>query len=166
MLYFAYGSNMNVGQMAVRCPNAEPIGAIVLEDWRLVFRGVADCIQEPGAKCSGVVWRLTPECEAALDRYEGVTGGMYRKEYIPIEPYEGETRMLIYVMNSTGIMPPPSHYYRGIEQGYRDFKLSLKPLRAALDASWDDKAPSYRERQRHMRNGRPPLEQPKAVKVK
>lgn len=157
MLYFAYGSNLNVAAMARRCPAAVSLGKINLQDSRLVFRGVADCIYEPGAECPGGVWRITSECEAALDRYEGVAGGFYRKEYITVEGYEGEDRMLVYVMNSTGIMPPAVGYYETIRQGYKDFGLPLRYLRDAVQASWDDKAPSYRERQRHRRKGRPQL---------
>jgi gamma-glutamylcyclotransferase (GGCT)/AIG2-like uncharacterized protein YtfP len=157
VLYFAYGSNLNRAAMAHRCPDAKPIGALKLTDARLVFRGVADCIYEEGSECPGAVWKLTPGCEAALDRYEGVSGGFYRKEYVTVTGFEGEDQMLLYVMNSTGIFPPSQHYYNVIKQGYRDFKLPLKYLRAAVKAAWDDKAPSHRERQRHRRNGRPAL---------
>jgi gamma-glutamylcyclotransferase (GGCT)/AIG2-like uncharacterized protein YtfP len=157
VLYFAYGSNLNRDSMALRCPDAKPIGPLKLTDARLVFRGVADCIYEEGVECPGAVWKLTPECERALDRYEGVSGGFYRKEYVTVTGIDGEDRMLLYVMNSTGIFPPSQHYYNVIKQGYRDFQLPLKYLRDAVKASWDDKAPSHRERQRHRRNGRPAL---------
>jgi hypothetical protein len=157
MLYFAYGSNLNHAAMARRCPGAKPIGPLKLPDSRLVFRGVADCIYEPGAECPGAVWKLTPECERALDRYEGVGGGFYRKEYLPVTGIEGEERMLVYIMNSTGIFPPSEGYFEVLRQGYRDFGLPLKYLREAVKASWDDKAPSHRERKRYHRDGRPPL---------
>ena len=38
-LYFAYGSNINLDQMAHRCPAAEVVGPVVLENYRLLFRG-------------------------------------------------------------------------------------------------------------------------------
>ena len=41
-LYFAYGSNLNLTQMANRCPQAKQLGSAYLPNWRLVFRGVAD----------------------------------------------------------------------------------------------------------------------------
>jgi hypothetical protein len=157
VLYFAYGSNLNREAMALRCPAAKPLGPLTLRDSRLVFRGVADCIYEEGSECPGAVWKLTPACEASLDRYEGVSGGFYRKEYVTITGVEGEDQMLLYVMNSTGIFPPSEGYYQTIRQGYRDFGLPLKQLRDAVKAAWDDKAPSHRERQRHRRNGRPAL---------
>ncbi len=37
--YFAFGSNMDVAQMARRCPGAQAMGRATLTDHRLVFRG-------------------------------------------------------------------------------------------------------------------------------
>jgi AIG2-like family len=145
--------------MAQRCPGAKPLGRIKLSGWKLVFRGVADAIQEPGAFCYGGVWRITPEDEVALDTYEGVRPGLYRKEYIPIVPY-GEDCMLIYTMNSTGIFPPSESYLECIKQGYRDFKMphnARQMLLQAVKDAWDNKNPSYVERQRYRRKGRPKL---------
>lgn len=160
-LMFAYGSNLNVEQMARRCPDAEPLGRLRLKGWQLVFRGVADVIREDGAICYGGVWRITPRCEVALDAYEGIGSGMYRKEYIRIKPTKlGETEMLVYVMNSTGIMPPSRYYLNVIKQGYRDHSMpkgAFNLLDEAVRDSWDDKAPSHIERQRTRRTGRPQL---------
>ena len=38
-LYFAYGSNINLEQMAVRCPAAQVVGPAVLDGYELLFRG-------------------------------------------------------------------------------------------------------------------------------
>ena len=38
-LYFAYGSNINLNQMAVRCPDAKVVEPAVLENYELLFRG-------------------------------------------------------------------------------------------------------------------------------
>lgn len=166
---FAYGSNLNLGQMDVRCPRATSLGRLKLEDWRLVFRGVADCVPEEGAVCYGGVWVITEECERVLDRYEGCRAdgsGMYWKDYIPIEPCEHGDSMLVYRMNSEGIMPPSKYYFDVIRDGYRDFrmpKVAYRELDSALRASWDDKKPSHVERQRHRRNGRPSLALCKAI---
>ena len=37
--YIAYGSNLNIEQMARRCPTAEIVGTAFLRNWRLMFRG-------------------------------------------------------------------------------------------------------------------------------
>ena len=39
--YFAYGSNMNLEQMKYRCPAAEVVENVRLENYRLAFRGRA-----------------------------------------------------------------------------------------------------------------------------
>ena len=41
-LYAAYGSNLNILQMKKRCPKSFPICTVYLQDWSLVFKGVAD----------------------------------------------------------------------------------------------------------------------------
>src|SRR5580765_4403782 len=130
---------------------------------RLVFRGVADVVFDEGSACPGGIWRITAECERALDRYEGFDPdypdrGMYAKEYVELDGLpDGEREIMLYTMNSTGIYPPSEGYYQTIEQGYRDFGLKLAPLRAALEHSYDAKRPSHVERKRTRRMGRPAL---------
>jgi gamma-glutamylcyclotransferase (GGCT)/AIG2-like uncharacterized protein YtfP len=163
MLYFAYGSNLNIRQMQSRCPAAEPLGKLVLPNTRLVFRGVADVIAEKGIECQGGIWRITDECERALDRYEGFDPerpdcGMYTKEYVTVDGLpDGETEIMLYTMNSSGIFPPSVGYYKCIEEGYWDFDLDFRPLKAALGHSYQHKAPSHIERKRYRRLGRPAL---------
>lgn len=157
MLYFAYGSNLSLTQMKRRCPRAVPIGRYLLRDSRLVFRGVADCIYEDGAKCWGGIWRITDQCLYALDRYEGVGSGMYRRELVPCTAFVGEQEFMLYAMNSTGIFPPSAAYLDGIRDGYRDFRIPMRHLNEAVRRSWDHKAPSHVERKRHRRSGRPVL---------
>ena len=59
--YFAYGSNMNLGQMRFRCPDAEVVGNVRLEDYRLAFRGrapgngVATVLPEKGSCQAGAL---------------------------------------------------------------------------------------------------------------
>ena len=38
-LYIAYGSNLNLAQMAARCPSASVYAKGVLNNWELVYRG-------------------------------------------------------------------------------------------------------------------------------
>jgi cation transport regulator ChaC len=79
VLYFAYGSNMSLRQMAERCPGNERVGIALLIDHALCFPrtstvrncGVAGLTPNPGAKVWGVVYRLHDEDLAALDRREG-----------------------------------------------------------------------------------------------
>ena len=76
-MYFAYGSNINLDQMSVRCPNATVIGPVTLNNYELTFRGrmdgcgVANIEPKKGSAVPGLLWHITPQCEAALDVYEG-----------------------------------------------------------------------------------------------
>ena len=79
-LYFAYGSNMNLDQMAYRCPDAEVVGRCVLKDYRLAFRGnrrgygVASILPEPGSEVQGLLFDLIDAAEA-----QGVDIPTYRR---------------------------------------------------------------------------------------
>jgi hypothetical protein len=79
--YLAYGSNLCAEQMARRCPAAVPGEVVRLEGWRFGINrdGFATLLPRPGAVAWGLIWQLTPVCEAALDTYEGVETGEYRK---------------------------------------------------------------------------------------
>lgn len=70
-LYFAYGANMNIESMAFRCPAARPVQTLCLRDWRLRFYSHATIEPCRGAEVPGVLWQITPECELALDIFEG-----------------------------------------------------------------------------------------------
>ena len=75
-LYLAYGSNLNLEQMANRCPTAKVVGNSKINGYRLLFRGAhagAVATIEPfkGESVPVLAWEITPADEAALDRYEG-----------------------------------------------------------------------------------------------
>jgi hypothetical protein len=156
MLYFAYGSNLNKREMQRRCPDAIPLRKFTLQDARLVFRGVADVIAEPGATCPGALWRITKDCERSLDIYEGIRSGLYQKVILPIERNGQPDELMMYVMNSTGIMPPSTSYLARVEQGYRDFGLPVAALHLAVRQSWDGKHKTFHERSRLHREGYAP----------
>ena len=140
--YFAYGSNLNKAQMAKRCPDAVAIGAMVLPEARLVFRGVADVEYDENGEVHGGLWRISKRCERALDRDEGVAGGLYSKAYIEIElPVKGKRvvrRCLLYVMNREGYSRPNYWYAGTIRKGYLDFGLDATKLREAIRACRPD----------------------------
>ena len=133
-IYIAYGSNMNKEQMKKRCPNAIPIGKGILKNYKLVFRGVADVIKSTGDEVPIAVWKITEECEKALDRYEGFPH-MYRKENVTIEIEGKEIEGMVYIMNRGNIAPPNYYYYNVINEGYKDFKISTETLKRAYKES-------------------------------
>ena len=54
-LYFAYGSNINLDQMAFRCPAAQVVSPVTLNGYRLLFRGVATIVPDPVAQVKGLL---------------------------------------------------------------------------------------------------------------
>lgn len=140
-LYFAYGSNINLDQMAYRCPDAEVIGPVMLEDYGLLFRGngggngVATIAPKQGSYVYGLLWKLTAACEKSLDRYEGCPH-LYAKKGITVWDTEGQRHtVMAYVMTNLPFREPTmpsSNYYYGIKAGFRQNGLPLKALDKAL----------------------------------
>ena len=137
-IYGAYGSNMNIGQMRRRCPNATVIGIGELLNYRLTFRGintgVANIEKMQGRTVPIVLWEITPECEKALDVYEGYPR-LYTKKELEVETKEGSIQAMVYVMTEQYEELPsqPSKYYLDvIWKGYRDNKILLRTLREAI----------------------------------
>lgn len=136
-LYFAYGSNINLDQMAYRCPDAEVVGPVTLEGWELLFRGsgVATIGQKDGSTVHGLLWQLTPDCERSLDHYEGYPH-LYGKEPVTVRDAQGqELTVMAYIMTERYRTPavPPTPYYEGIQEGYRQNGLPVRALKKAWE---------------------------------
>jgi len=136
-LYFAYGSNMNLGQMTRRCPDAVALTPAVLHDYRLAFRGsgVATILPCKGESVPGVLWCITPNSEASLDRYEGVSASLYGKSEAAVTDPTGKTHQaMVYIMNPcyrAACIPPP-WYLEGIREGYAAFGIPAESLNKAV----------------------------------
>lgn len=85
-LYFAYGSNMSPAQMAMRCPGARAAGSAHLSDWRFHVntRGSASILPDTGSVVHGVLWRCSAAHFHALDKYEGIGWGNYRRRHVAV----------------------------------------------------------------------------------
>ena len=129
-LYVAYGSNLNMKQMSIRCPTAAVVGSGTLKGYRLAFCGVATVFPCEGNEVPVAVWEIDEDCERALDRYEGYPR-LYRKETVEVEVDGVTLDAMIYIMNRSRLYPPASGYYRTIEQGYEDFGLDVACLERA-----------------------------------
>jgi hypothetical protein len=133
-LYFAYGSNLNVGDLLLRAPNAVRDLPARLEDWRLTFRGVANIEPAEGRTVFGGLWWLSRADVRALDRYEGFPS-FYRRELVSVETDEGPRRAMTYLMGTAyeGYVGLPSPvYFDSIARGYADWGLPLSQLHLAL----------------------------------
>lgn len=116
-LYFAYGSNMDAAQMAARCGGHELVAPAVLPGCRFVInsRGVATVVPREGSVVHGIVWSISRQDEASLDRYEGVKDGFYRKERIEVLLPDGDrAEVLVYIAAEKEEGRPRNGYLAGI----------------------------------------------------
>lgn len=129
--YFAYGSNLDLNQLFRRCPTARPVEALVLPNWRLVFRGVADIVPAKGCICRGGVFTIQQADLEALDRYEGFPS-LYGRG--TVGTYKGKP-LMAYTMTK-GFKHrynlPDGGYYQTIVRGYGDFDLDHDTLDEAI----------------------------------
>ncbi|KAH6611967.1 hypothetical protein C7974DRAFT_429387 [Boeremia exigua] len=138
-IYFGYGSNLWLHQMATRCPTAAYLGVARLPHytWLINDRGYANIANASARSYAdevyGLVYALQPEDERRLDRNEGVPVA-YGKERIACEFWPGavdgradmggrpvEREMLVYVdrERTTPDRPREEYVYR-MNQGIRD----------------------------------------------
>jgi len=134
--YIAYGSNLNVAQMALRCPTARFIGVSRIENYRLCFKGGGFCTIEPfeGEYVPVGVWEIKPKDEVSLDIYEGVPTH-YFKETLSVKVAGKEYDAMVYIMNLRADYAKPSRsYFDAVLSGYRSFGLNESKLFEALEA--------------------------------
>ena len=130
-LYLAYGSNINLEQMAKRCPNSKVIGTAMIPDYELEFRGVATIVPKKGSQVPVLMWEIDQQDEINLNQYEGFPR-LYRKEIFEMEVNGKVREGMAYLMNYKGIAPPTAQYYNGIKKGYEDSGMDSKYLHDAL----------------------------------
>ena len=139
--YIAYGSNLNVEQMGLRCPSAKMVGTATIKDYRLLFKGsktgsYLTIERARGHEVPVGVWHITKADEAALDRYEGYPNFYYKKTFM-LECSDGKRhRCMAYIMHEDRLMGVPSAYYvLTCKLGYYDFGFDTVYLREALKYS-------------------------------
>jgi hypothetical protein len=121
-LYFAYGANMDEAAMAARCPRSRPLGVGRLARHRFVVleSGYASVVPDPRATVHGLLWDLALSDGPALDRFEEVGRGLYRKITQPVlRPPVGHARALVYIGCTTreGVAAPG--YIEGVAASAR-----------------------------------------------
>ena len=141
--YIAYGSNLNISQMRMRCPTARIFGTSEIPDYRLLFKGSksgAYLTIEPmvGGRVPVAIWEVTDEDEAALNRYEGFPDFYYKAEMkLPVRNIKsGKVRTrkaFVYIMHEEREIGVPSRFYvNTCLEGYCSFGFDEKILAEAL----------------------------------
>ena len=144
--YLAYGSNLNVRQMKLRCPTARVVGTAEIKDYELFFKGSQTgsyLTIEPkkGGIVPVAVWEVQEQDVRLLDRYEGWPRFYYKKDmeirYKGIRTGRHRTvTAFVYIMHEDREIGIPSNrYISTCIEGYNDFGFNLNILFDAVDRS-------------------------------
>lgn len=150
-LYFAYGSNLCVQQMAARCPDAADPRPAVLSDhgWLINERGVATVQPRVGSEVHGVLWRLSDQDLTVLDSAEGVPV-RYRRDELKVHTDSGPSPAWVYIDRRVTPGPPRPGYlpriidgavHHGLPQRWIDFLHRWDPARWPSSVSSDKAGP-------------------------
>jgi len=146
-LYFAYGSNLDPGEMEMRCPGSRFLCRAFLPDHALRFHGydkvwggaTATAEHTPGTVVHGIVVELAPGQFEALDRAEGCLGpghpdNRFDRVQLPVVLENGETiEVFTYIMRPQPAGRPSRAYRWAILSGMRRWSLPAAAI-AALEA--------------------------------
>ena len=131
MLYFAYGSNLNLFQMKRRCKDSVFIKKYELKGYRLNFRSkyrAADIEKSKNSLVPGALFEISKSDEKKLDVYEDYPI-LYKKLYFT---YYNKIVMTYIMVNKTEFRYPTERYLNVVKRGYKDCKLNQTYLKKAL----------------------------------
>ena len=131
MLYFAYGSNLNLFQMKRRCKDSVFLKKYELKGYKLNFRSkyrAADIEKSKNFIVPGALFEISKSDEKKLDVYEDFPI-LYKKLYFS---YYNKTVMTYIMVNKTEFRYPTERYLNVVKRGYKDCKLDIKYLKVAL----------------------------------
>lgn len=129
--YIAYGSNLNVGQMRYRCPDAKIAGITEIHGCELLFKGSKTGAYLTIEKAKDgivpvVVWEVSKADEERLDIYEGFPTFYYKKNLrLTITDNKGVKRKVeafVYIMHEERKLGRPTwNYVETCKDGYAYF---------------------------------------------
>ena len=131
MLYFAYGSNLNLFQMKRRCKDSVFLKKYELKGYRLNFRSkyrAADIEKSKNSLVPGALFEISKSDEKKLDVYEDFPI-LYKKYYFL---HEGKKVMTYTMTKKSPFRFPTERYLNVVKHGYKDCKLNIKYLEKAL----------------------------------
>ena len=115
--YFGYGANLDPMGMRTRCPGATLGGRAILQDHRffITVDGYSSVRPEAGRQVHGLLWSLPALDEPALDQFEGVPEGLYRKEHrLVIQESGDQVAAMIYMARAVQVGRARPGYLEGI----------------------------------------------------
>jgi gamma-glutamylcyclotransferase (GGCT)/AIG2-like uncharacterized protein YtfP len=125
VVHFAYGSNMNRTMMRTRCPSAMALGTARLPGWRFLITqdGYASILPASGDIVHGVLWRLSARDLAAVNAYEGLHAGLYRRHTLSVLAGSRRRQALAYIARANGEGLPRPGYLGLVVAAARDWDL-------------------------------------------
>lgn len=122
---FAYGSNMWQTQMRRRCPQSHLLGPAELHGYRWIIntRGYANIVAHAQGMVMGILYAISPSDETALDVFEGVAQGNYRKEVVQVHQGGEVFSALVYIAPMQKEGAPQLEYIARINAALNDAQL-------------------------------------------
>lgn len=137
ILYFAYGSNLDEGQMGDRCPGAKAVGVAILPNHALTFGGfshkwsgaVASVRRAHGEHVEGVMYAVPAAELAALDRFEGHPFNYERAKRMVVTK-TGRRRAVVYMQPEASLeaWAPQPEYFAVLYREYARRGFALEHL--------------------------------------
>ncbi len=133
--------------MVSRCPGARALGIARLSGWRFVINpeGFGSLAPRAGGRVLGVVWRLTARDLAAVNAYESVASGLYRRRQLQVrwmrcdanaivgaKPRQSTTTALVYIASRQGEGIPRPGYIAMVVEAARDWELPDSYIRSLM----------------------------------
>ena len=131
MLYFAYGSNLNLFQMKRRCKDSVFLKKYELKGYKLNFRSkyrAADIEKSKNSIVPGALFEISKSDEKKLDVYEDYPI-LYKKYFFF---YYGKKVMTYTMVKKSSFRFPTERYLGVVKRGYKDCDLNEKYLKRAL----------------------------------
>jgi gamma-glutamylcyclotransferase len=144
VLYFAYGSNLDRKQMRARCSDATPVGRAMLRGYRLAFAGasrrwdgagVATLLPARGSNVSGVLYQMSEDSLATLDRIEGHPDFYIRCRVCVADEWSRKRFAQTYCLPAQAETVPSTRYLQKIRRAYERLGFCIAVLEDAVGSA-------------------------------
>ena len=129
--YFAYGANMSMAAMRLRCPDAQAQGPAALVGFRFFVgrEGWGSVRPSPGGIVHGVLWELSLRDLAVLNAYELRDKGLYDLRRMPVLRAGRRVPALVYILRAQIPGRPRPGYIEAIAAAARGWRLPERYIR-------------------------------------
>ena len=111
--------------MRARCRDARVIGRAVLRDHRFVVTrdGYASVMPARGDVVHGLLWRISPRDLAALNAYENIEAGLFRRVLRSVQADGRSVKAIVYIGRSGAPGRPRAGYMELVATAAREAGL-------------------------------------------